>query len=174
MTSILARIQARIDLLETWLALGIPMVGGEDGQEQTAYVPTSLTKARLWDDPDLGILKIADPNSFTTHHPKHGSKVVELENLLQQLKAAQARPKRPGKSLKAQLAALRSDHEALDKRHTKVVSQLAAALEEVEKERTQRLSVEGQLSDLRRKQRSEVQRAGKAALALVPTDDRSG
>lgn len=171
MTSVLERIQARIDLLEIWLETGVPDVVGEDGIERPTYVPTSLTKARLWENAKWNIIKIADPNSFTTHHPRHGSKVSELETLIKRMKAARARPKPPGKGLKEQLAALRQAYSALDKRHVKVVSQLAAAHEEVERERTQRINVERVLADIRRKERADAARAGRAALELVRTGD---
>ncbi len=171
MTSVLERIQARIDLLESWLETGIPNIIGDDGTERPAYVPTSLTKARLWEDTERGILKIADPNSFTTHHPKHGSKVVELETLIKRMKAARSRPKPEGKGLKDQLAALRRNYANLEKRHAKVVSQLAAAHEEAERERTQRINVERVLADIRKRERAEAARAGRAALELVRTSD---
>ena len=171
MTSVLQRIQARIDLLETWLETGIPKVIGDDGIERPAYLPTSLNKARLWEDAERGIFKIGDPNSFTTVHPKHGSKVVEIDNLIKRMKAAQARAKPSGRSLKEQLAALRQDYADLDKRHVKVVSQLAAAHEEAERERTQRINVERVLADIRKKERVDAARAGRAALELVRTGD---
>lgn len=169
MTSVLDRIQAKIDILEAWLELGVPKVIGDDGVERPAYVPTSLNKARLWEDAKLGILKIGDPGSFTTVHPKHGSKVVELGNLVKRLKAARPRAKPLGKGLKQQLETLRQEHADLAKRHVKVVSQLAAAHEEVERERVQRVNVERVLAGIRKKERAEAARAGRAALELVGT-----
>jgi hypothetical protein len=185
MISVLKRIQAKIDLLETWLETGIPNVIGDDGIERPSYVPTSLNKARIWENAEEGIFKIGDPSSFTTVHPKHGSKVVELDNLINRMKAVRSRPKSsgrslneagaggkpPGRSLKEQLAALRRNYADLEKRHVKVVSQLAAAHEEAERERTQRMNVERVLAHIRKKERAEAARAGRAALELVRTGD---
>lgn len=171
MTSVLQRIQARIDVLQDWLDHGVPLVVDEDGRERPAYVPTSLTKARTWHDETLEIEKVGDPNSFTTTHPRHGSKVEELERLLKQMKAAGSIRRAPAKSTTDQLKALRQEHSALQKQHIKVVSQLAAAREELQRERTQRLSVQQVLAAIRRRERGNAERAGKALLAAVPTTD---
>ena len=171
MSSVLERIQARIDVLQDWLDHGVPLVADENGLERPAYVPTSLTQARTWHDQALEIEKVGDPNSFTTTHPRHGSKVEELDRLLKQMKAARSRRRTPAKSATDQLKALRQDHAALHKQHVKVVSQLAAAREELQRERTQRLSVQQVLAAIRRRERANAERAGKALLAAVPTSN---
>ena len=167
MTSVLIRIQRKIDVLQEWVDHGIPVVTGD---AEAKVFPTSLNKARLWEDSELGVEKIADPGSFTKNHPRHGSKVIELEQLIKRFRAIQARPKRKGKSVSDQLLSLRQEHVDLQKRHQKVVSQLSCALEELELERSQRLAVEKVLSEFRRRERIATERLGRNPLSLVPTD----
>ncbi len=75
--SVAQRIDSRCRLLQRWLAEGVPI-----GQ----WVPQSLTEARLWDDPMLGIMRIASPNEFTQKHVIHGSRVKQIASLLTKIR----------------------------------------------------------------------------------------
>lgn len=70
------RIQRRLEVLREWKKSGVP-----DGQ----LIPLSLTELREWNDPALGIQRIASPNSFTKSHPQHGAAIVKLAALLGEL-----------------------------------------------------------------------------------------
>lgn len=71
-----SQINLRYSVLTDWLINGIP----------TGYrVPKSLTKARLWVDPVLGIEKIGSPSSFTTNHRIYGRTIVRIHSLIEKL-----------------------------------------------------------------------------------------
>ncbi|QND70211.1 hypothetical protein [Tardiphaga robiniae] len=68
-----SEIERRLSVLQEWKANGIP----------PEYVlPQSLTEARQWNVPKLGIQPIASPNSFTKGHPEHGKLVSKIAELL--------------------------------------------------------------------------------------------
>ncbi len=81
--SVQDRIERRLVVLRSWLKEGIP---------PGKVVPRSLTAAREWSDPDIGIQKISSPNEFTTTHPQHRKLVADVAGLLTELRKRYSRP----------------------------------------------------------------------------------
>ncbi len=80
------RIKQRKIVLAQWLKEGIP-IGKRRG------LPSSLRAARDWNDPELGIVRIASPNEFSQKHPVHGADVREIARLLTEIAKRYAVPK---------------------------------------------------------------------------------
>ena len=81
--SVQARLEQRLGVLRDWLKNGIP---------PGKVVPRSLTAAREWSEPELGIQRISSPNEFTKTHPHHGRLVTDLAGLLTELHKRYSRP----------------------------------------------------------------------------------
>ncbi|WP_237152356.1 hypothetical protein [Oryzibacter oryziterrae] len=84
-SSIIDRIERRITVLSEWVKAGVP-------QEKHCSVPKSLRAAKDWEDPELGISRIASPNDFTQRHPVYGTRVREIARLLTELNKSTRRP----------------------------------------------------------------------------------
>lgn len=111
--SVKARIERRLVVLRDWLKNGIP-------PEKT--VPRSLTAARHWSDPELGIERICSPNEFTTTHPQHHQLIVDVAALLTKL---EKRYSKSGKATQLRQTAPsgRFDEQAFERQLTAVTSQ---------------------------------------------------
>ncbi|WP_454656190.1 hypothetical protein [Bosea beijingensis] len=127
--SIAQRIESRLRLLRRWLQEGIP-----SGQP----VPASLTEARLWHEPMLGILRISSPNEFTQKHPIHGGQVKAISELLTKIRRKYATNKRPGSASKERSVGSQA---ALD--HSEMDRQLVAAVSQWHAERAAHLHQKG-------------------------------
>lgn len=114
------RIERRLEVLREWLSTGVP--AGKT-------IPSSLNKARLWHDNELGIEPIKSPNEFTTTHNDHGRLVRDIAGLLTALQERYKRPQRP-KPRSAEVATF--DRSAFD-------NALAAAVSQWHGERDERL-----------------------------------
>lgn len=127
--SIAQRIESRLRLLRRWLQEGVPL-----GQP----VPASLTEARLWHEPMLGILRISSPNEFTQKHPIHGGQVKAIAELLTKIRRKYKASKRPSAGSKDRPVGLQT---ALD--HSEVNRQLVAAVSQWQAERAAHLHQKG-------------------------------
>lgn len=107
------RIDRRLEVLRSWLRDGIP--AGKS-------IPKNLKAARVWEDPELGIARIASPNEFTSSHHLHGPAVREIAAVLTQLKKRFHRPKTASAS-SAQALSTRFDRTAYERQLERVVSQ---------------------------------------------------
>lgn len=119
------RVAKRLVVLREWKDKGLPF---------GAQIPASLTAVRLWDDPDLGILKISSPNEFTRNHPRVGQSVREIDSLLAHLQGFYAPPSAKER-VRRTSPATRPDHEATEK-------QLQAAVSQWQTQRSERLAAE--------------------------------
>jgi hypothetical protein len=111
--SVEQRITRRLDVLREWLRDGIP--AGKS-------LPQSLNAAREWDDPDLGIVRIASPNEFTTTHSTFGSRVRDIASLLTDLRKKFKRPSKATASKPVGQVA-KFDRRDFDRQIAAVVSQ---------------------------------------------------
>lgn len=168
MTGVAERIDRRIEVLTRYIDDGPDSLIDAAGRPIVFTPPTSLNKARLWDDPRLGIEKIGDPASFTREHARHGSKVKEVDLLLRRLPKAAKR--RPPKSLTAENAELRRELANARDLIVKLTGQVAVKGEELRVERARRIDTERVLSQARARERKERERRGVAALVLVGVD----
>ena len=153
MSSISDRLDRRIELLSQIVEEGSTAIKDASGVEVNVDVPLSLTKCRKWNLPALGIEPIADPNSFTTKHPRHGHKVREIEGLIARLPKDAGRPRKL--SATAEAAMLRRQLAGSEALVAKLTGQLSAINEELRVERALRLQTEEILRrELRRKDTS--------------------
>ena len=120
--SVQARLEGRLGVLRDWLRNGIP---------PGKVVPRSLTAAREWSEPELGIQRIGSPNEFTTTHPQHGKLVADLAGLLTELRKRYSRPESTSRARKS-VPTEKFDRAAFDR-------QLAAATSQWHSERAQRM-----------------------------------
>lgn len=82
--TIQSRLDRRISVLRDWLDNGVPA---------GFAVPTSLTKARLWENSELGIIRISSPNEFTTGHAHYGESISTIGDLLSKLRQRTLKPR---------------------------------------------------------------------------------
>lgn len=107
------RIDRRLEVLRSWLRDGIP-----SGKS----IPKDLKAARVWEDPDLGIARIASPNEFTSTHHLHGPAVREIAAVLTQLREKFDRPTTVSAS-SARAPSTKFDRTAFERQLERVVSQ---------------------------------------------------
>jgi hypothetical protein len=124
-SSIEDRVETRLVVLREWKEKGLPL---------GAQIPESLTAVRLWNDPNLGILKISSPNEFTRNHPRVGQGVREIDSILAHLRALYALPSTKQR-VRRPSAAIRTDPEATEK-------QLQAAISQWHTQRSERRAAE--------------------------------
>ncbi|MDF3382558.1 MULTISPECIES: hypothetical protein [unclassified Sulfitobacter] len=117
-----ARIERRLEVLQSWLREGVPA---------DKAIPKSLTAVRLWDDPELGIESIRSPNEFTKTHHTYGDRVREVAVLLSELR------RESGSSAKAGAGRTSRALPSFDKRAFE--RQLEATVSQWHSEREQRL-----------------------------------
>ena len=120
--SVKQRIERRLEVLRGWLKEGIP---------PGKVLPPSLTAAREWHDPELGIQRISSPNEFTTTHPQNRKLVVDVAGLLTQLRKRYSRPT-PTSPSRRSAPTDKFDHRAFER-------QLAAVTSQWHSERAQRI-----------------------------------
>uniref|UniRef100_Q07PN0 Uncharacterized protein n=1 Tax=Rhodopseudomonas palustris (strain BisA53) TaxID=316055 RepID=Q07PN0_RHOP5 len=123
--SVADRIKRRKVVLSEWSRDGIPF--GKLGS-----LPNSLCAAREWDDPQLGIARIASPNDFTQAHPRYGDDVREIARLLTKL-AKRYNRRALGKDKPRRAQSLTSTKKEVE-------SQLAQCVSQWQAERHARLS----------------------------------
>jgi hypothetical protein len=139
--SLQSRVQRKREILQLWLNDGVP-------HDKFLSLPRSLTEARKWEDPELGIYAIGSPNNFTTRHREVGRDVQAIGALLTKLRdkvklppsKARAVPRKPGISVK-------EIHQAM----SALISQWHIAREEARKQRT-RADVAEKHRDIARKE----------------------
>lgn len=124
-SSIKDRVAKRLAVLRDWKDNGLPL---------GAQLPDSLTAARLWDDPKLGILRISSPNEFTRNHPSVGQSVREIDSILADLRVRYADPP-ISKRVRRPSPPAKHDTGAADR-------QLGAAVSQWHTERSKRLAAE--------------------------------
>lgn len=107
------RIDRRLEVLQSWLRDGIP--AGKS-------IPKDLKAARVWEDPELGIARIASPNEFTSTHHLHGPAVREIAAVLTQLRERFNRPKTASAD-SAKAPSTKFDRRAFERQLERVVSQ---------------------------------------------------
>lgn len=168
MTSVEERLDRRIEVLTRIVEDGPDALTVAAGDAVAVAPPTSLTKCRKWSDPALGIEPIGDPASFTRNHPRHGSKVKEIEGLIRRLPKAAGRPRKLKAT--AEAAELRRQLANKDDLIRKLVGQLTAKGEELRVERGLRLDTERVLRLSRERERQAAAARGKARLTLVDAD----
>lgn len=127
------RLDRRLEVLREWLVKGIPF---------GKVIPKDLKAARVWDDEDLGVLKISSPNEFTSTHVFHGADVREIAGLLTKLQKKFGKPASRAKPASSATAAT-FDRQAFD-------AQLKAAVSQWHSQR------DGRLSEERRRQAAEA------------------
>lgn len=92
--SVKERIERRLEVLRDWLKEGVPT---------GKVVPPSLTVAREWNDPELGIIPISSPNEFTTTVKCPNRKLVaDVKGLLTELRKRYSKPARAAARRSAQ------------------------------------------------------------------------
>lgn len=148
--SLQSRVQRKREVLQQWLDKGIP-------HDKLTSLPRSLTEAREWKDPELGIHPIGSPNSFTTKHPDVGPDVEIIGGLLTKLREKVKRP-----SSKNRSAAKRSTISAkeIEQAMSALVSQWHMAREEARQQR-----VRAERAEKHRDLAREELRANEAELA---------
>jgi len=165
MTSVADRLDRRIEILTKVVVDGLDALTDAAGEPIEVTLPTSLNTCRTWNSPALGIEPIGDPASFTRHHPRHGSKVKEIDSLIGRL------PKTGGRARKfsatAEAAELRRKLADRDDLLRKLVGQLSAKNEELKAERALRIDTERVLRLSRERERQAAAVRGGAMLALV-------
>lgn len=70
------RVERRLEVLRAWDRDGLPF---------GKTIPASLTEAKDWDDPELGIVPIGSPNDFTKSHPILGDRIRDIAGLITKL-----------------------------------------------------------------------------------------
>ena len=109
------RVERRLEVLRDW---------DRDGPPLGKRIPGSLNEARLWDDPELGILPISSPNEFTQSHAILGERIRHIAGLLTKLGKRHALPKGKRKPRAAQSgSASIFDRKAHDRQLEAAVSQ---------------------------------------------------
>ena len=168
MSSVADRLDRRIEILTQIVEDGFDALTDAAGEPLEVTLPNSLNTCRTWASPALGIEPIGDPASFTRHHPRHGSKVKEIDALIGRL------PKTGGRARKltatAEAAELRRKLANKDDLIKKLVGQLSARTEELRAERALRIDTERVLRLSRERERQAAAARGTARLALVGAD----
>ncbi|MDR6661331.1 hypothetical protein J2W51_003917 [Tardiphaga robiniae] len=154
--SVSDRIARRIVVLRQWLEEGIPM-----GKRRN--LPASLRAAREWNDPEIGIVRIASPNQFSQNHPVSGDDVREVARLLDALAKRYAKPKHIDKKKPQPLKFGRAE---VDGRLSQVVSQWHMERSARQNEQ-KRADAADQRARIIREENAELQR--KLSVYLGPT-----
>lgn len=92
--SVQSRVERKREVLALWIRDGVP-------PEKLESLPSSLTEARKWEDPELGVWAIKSPNDFLLAHEVWGVDVKAIQKHLTFLKGRYKRTRRPSKSSEA-------------------------------------------------------------------------
>lgn len=160
------RIRARVVVLEEWVARKT-ITPGE-------VAPRSLTGARKWSAPEIGIFPIYSPNDFTKSHPKFGAGVTRISELLAELSELVDRKDETNRSLEG-------PDEDLASVLQRVVSQWHIAREECNGQRSKAEAAEAHLKTTRDKLKEQIagpdalrQEAGVAGGVVLALSSRRG
>jgi hypothetical protein len=123
--SLRSRVHRKREVLQQWLDKGIP-------HEKLASLPRSLTEARKWNDPSLGVYPIGSPNNFTTVHSDVGEDVEAISVLLTKLQEKLKRPAARKRSTPQKPAISVKD---IEQAMSALISQWHMAREEARKQR---------------------------------------